>query len=163
MGLPQAAALEALLQNGSVPWGMAPPRQQLSQPSCPTVGSSPHTGAPAGALYGLQGDSLLHCWPLLGCRELLICPGAPSALFLPRLRWLQGFFSHISHSSLPDDVQLFFPPFNLLSQRRTQCHSWFSFAQQQVPFGAAGAGSDLTRGSCSQKPSLQPSTTKTWP
>jgi len=82
--------------------------------------------APCGAC-GLQGDSLHHCGPLLGCRELLLhvwitsCP--PSALTsVPA-----GLLSCISHSSLPAAVvQKFFPSLNLLSQSTSNIihHSW---------------------------------------
>ena len=70
MGFPWAAALQALLQHGSVPQGPSfrnlssrdSHKWQLPQPSCPSAGSSPWLqfqdgAAPEGALHALQSPS----------------------------------------------------------------------------------------------------------
>ena len=88
MGLPQAAALQALLQNGSIPQGpcfrhyssMGSQRQQLHQPS-PTAESFSWTAAPAWdwfcrGIHGLcpsQTTSTAALWapPWMSCGDLL--------------------------------------------------------------------------------------------
>lgn len=58
-------------------------------------------------------------WP---ARNFCFMPGAPPALLLHRLCRLQGYFSHISHSSFSAAVaHQFFFLLNLLSQRYTEC------------------------------------------
>lgn len=54
----------------------------------------------------------------------------------------------VSYSSLPAAVaRQFFPFFNVLFQRHTQYCSSLSSGHWQIPFGAAVAGSYLTKGS----------------
>lgn len=113
--------------------------------------------APYGA-HALQGNSLLHCGPLLSRWELLHAWSTsclPSALTLVAAGlFLPHFLTPLSQLLQCCSEAVFFYPFlNLLSQR----HPALLMAQlwpEIGPLGAAGAGSDLARGSaglCSQK------------
>jgi len=76
-GFPQATALWALLQHGSVPWGLLVRsallqhrRWLLPQPSCSTRAAALPGAAAEGAVHGLyllQACSTSPCWLLLSC------------------------------------------------------------------------------------------------
>lgn len=140
----------------------------------------PHPLLHHGLLYGctwrsalrcacrLQGDSLLHRGPLLACKKLLLhawstsCPtGAPPALLLHRLCRLQGYFSHISHSSFSAAVaHQFFFLLNLLSQRYTECCWWVQLWQWWKLFGNISYLTWAGAGLCSQRCPCSPLLTK---
>ena len=117
--------------------------------------------------HGLQGDSLLHCGPLLGCRELLLCAWSTSCPFpMLTLVPIGLFLSHFLTSPSQLLSHSFFLPFlNLLSQRHNEHCSWLSSGQQLVLFGARWSWllthmGQLRHSACSSHP-CSPATTKT--
>jgi len=126
---------------GTAPFGVVRWAAASSSPH-PLLRHGLHHGhmggsAPCG-VHELQGDSLLHHGPLLGCRELLLHVWSTSCTDLAGCRT-------VSQSSLPAAVvqQVFFPFLKSAIPERMQCCSWLSSVQQHVPSGAAGACSDL--------------------
>jgi len=101
--------------------------------------------APCGT-HGLPGAALLLCGPFLGCRELLLHTWNTSCPSLALTLVAAGLLH--SHSLLSPSCccGAVFPfPISALPE----AHPAFLMAQlwqQWVPFGAAGAGSDLTWG-----------------
>ena len=118
--------------------------------------------------HGLQGDSLLHHGPLLGCRELLLCAwNSPCSSSAPPLWWLQGRFSHMFSSLSSAVVQQRFPFLNLLCQRQNQHNSRHSSGWGRAHFGAGYELSVIWHGEaaglCSQRQPLQPTCYQNFP
>lgn len=149
MGIPQAAALQALLQHESISHGpsfrcilfqhASPQTAALEGPSMGCASFGPHLLLHSALLHGCtwrpalcdaDGLQLFHEL-LLGCAWSTFCPSS--------LTHAQGSISDIF--SLPSHrycCKAVFP-LNLLSQWHTQHHSWPSSTQHQIPIVA---GSD---------------------